>query len=186
MATFFLINSVRVGTTLHFAGSLINDLHDNVAGIQSVGGTLIPSNNPVVAAAATQAQEARRRGAPPGDLDTIMQAAFDRSQEQQARPSIGAALTDANVTITVDQGIVRRLPAATLSTGRTITLGTTNAILGDRITVSRLDVSANTLAVANGGPGAGTLATLPVSQVGFVTSQFDGTNWLFVEGGTIG
>src|SRR5688572_9123802 len=46
------------------------------------------------------------------------------------RPDNGADLTNANATITVGQKRWRRIPADTLSTNRTITLGTTNAAAG--------------------------------------------------------
>lgn len=89
----------------------------------------------------------------------------------------GANLTDADATVTVLQGNWRVLPAATLSAGRSITLGTTGAVAGDRIQFTRLDVSANTLAFINGGVGAGTLFTMAVSKLGCAEFQFDGTNW---------
>lgn len=93
----------------------------------------------------------------------------------------GADLTDAPATITVAQGKWRVLPAATLSATRAFTLSTTGAVAGDQITITRLDTTANTITVVNGGVGAGTLATLPVSTTGFVKAQFDGTNWALRE-----
>lgn len=96
----------------------------------------------------------------------------------------GSNLTDASVSITVAQGKWRALPASTLTTGRTITLSTTGAALNDQITITRLDATANTLAVVNGGAGAGTLLTMPVSKVNFGVFQFDGTNWALRACGT--
>jgi hypothetical protein len=95
----------------------------------------------------------------------------------QACGDKGANLTDAAVTITVSQGKWRVLPAATLTANRIITLGTTGAVAGDQLTITRLDLTAFTLALLNGGAGAGTLLTLPVSKLGCATVQFDGTNW---------
>jgi hypothetical protein len=66
-----------------------------------------------------------------------------------------------------------------LSQNSTVTLNTTGAVVGDIIKIVRTDTSAYTIAVVNGGAGAGTIATLPVSVIGFVEAVFDGTNWLF-------
>lgn len=101
--------------------------------------------------------------------------------EDNDRGTKGADLTDAPATITVAQGKWRVLPAATLSATRAFTLSTTGAVAGDQITITRLDATANTITVVNGGAGAGTLATLPVSTTGFVKCQFDGTNWALRE-----
>lgn len=89
----------------------------------------------------------------------------------------GADLTDAPATITAAQGYWRVLPAATLSATRAFTLSTTGAKAGDQFTITRLDASANTVTVVNGGAGAGTLLTMPVSKVNYGLFQFDGTNW---------
>lgn len=104
--------------------------------------------------------------------------------EDNSRGTAGTALTDASPTITVSQGKWRTLPAATLSTNCSITLGTTGAVAGDQITITRLDATANTLAIVNGGAGAGTLVTMPVSKVNFAVCQFDGTNWALRQTGT--
>lgn len=89
----------------------------------------------------------------------------------------GANLTDADVTITIAQGTWRTLPTI-LSANRVCTLGTTNAAAGDMIELTRLDAGAFTYAVVNGGVGAGTLVTLPISQRWWARFYFDGTNWL--------
>ena len=90
----------------------------------------------------------------------------------------GANLTDAAVSIDVTQGRWRRLPAATLSMARILTLGTTGAQNGDEITITRDDVSANTYTIANGGGGGGNLLVMPASKQGFITAQFNGTDWI--------
>ena len=89
----------------------------------------------------------------------------------------GADLTDANATLVVGGKRWRTLPAATLTANRTATLGTTNAAAGDTIGITRLDVGAFTYAIANGGAGGGTLATMPVSARAHLVAYFDGTNW---------
>lgn len=89
----------------------------------------------------------------------------------------GANLADADATVQVSEGVLRRLPAATLGAARVLTLGTTNAVKGDQICIVRDDVTANTYTVHNGGPGANDLLVMPASKQGFCLAQFDGTNW---------
>lgn len=102
----------------------------------------------------------------------------------RVRPQLlGANLTNAPATIYAGEKAWRRLPAGTLTANRVLTLGTTGASAGDTITVTRLDVSAWTYAVVNGGAGAGTLITLPASQKWFADFYFDGTDWLLVRAG---
>lgn len=91
--------------------------------------------------------------------------------------AMGAALTDADATIQIGNGGRRVLSDATLTANRTITLGTTSAALGDIIEIARLDTEAFTVAVVNGGPGAGTLLTFAVSTMLLASFRFDGTNW---------
>ena len=94
-----------------------------------------------------------------------------------AAAGLGADLTDAPATITVDQGLQRTLPLATLSASRVLTLGTTNANEGQVVTVTRLDVGAFTYTIDNGGTGGGTLSVMPVSVSAWGDYRFDGTNW---------
>lgn len=92
----------------------------------------------------------------------------------------GTALTDtAATTIQRVARFSRYLLAGTMSQSETVTFGTTGAVLGDIIRLVRTSVSAQPLAVNNGGAGAGTIATIPASKVGFVQAYFDGTNWLY-------
>ena len=75
------------------------------------------------------------------------------------------------------------MPAATLTANRTVTLGVTSAVKGDEFHITRADVGAFTLALVNGGPGAGTLLTLPVSKAGFGHFKFNGTDWILYSAG---
>jgi len=90
----------------------------------------------------------------------------------------GAALTD---TATQSVGVLSdntRYSLGTISQNSTVNLTTTNAKIGDMITISRTDgTSAFTVTVHNSGPGANDLAVLVVSKAGFVKAWFDGTNW---------
>lgn len=104
-----------------------------------------------------------------------------RTLAQQAASAVhgdkGTDLTDTSTqTIQATEGTWRRLP--TLGQGGTLTLGVVGVAKGDQIEITRTSTSANTYAVVNGGGGAGTLFTFPVSKIGSAKFQFDGTNWL--------
>jgi len=90
----------------------------------------------------------------------------------------GPDLGDGDATITVSGGSWRRMPAATMSASRVVTLGTTGAKAGDQITVTRDDATAHTLTIVDGGPGTPTLLVMPNSKIGDIVAQFNGTNWL--------
>lgn len=97
----------------------------------------------------------------------------------------GTALTDGDENVSVAGGAWRTIP--TLTGNRTKTLVTTGSPkAGDQITITRTSTAANTVAIVNGGPGAGTLYTMVVSKVAFVKVQFDGTNWALREVGSGG
>jgi hypothetical protein len=101
-------------------------------------------------------------------------------------PAQGANLGDASVTLTrAGQFSQYTMPAGTMSAARTVTLpsSTQGAQLGDIALISRLDVSAFTLTIANGGGGGGNTFVMPVSKVNFHMARFDGTNWNFMSGG---
>ena len=91
--------------------------------------------------------------------------------------SLGEPITG-TATLTVGGRPRRRIAAAALSASATLTLSTTGAVAGDWIAVTRLDVGAFTVALVNGGPAAGTLATMPVSARAYTRAYFDGVDWL--------
>lgn len=62
MSTYYLINSVRLGTQRLSPSALINSAFDDVAGIQANGGLLIASSDTTIAAAAAIAQQLVVRG----------------------------------------------------------------------------------------------------------------------------
>jgi hypothetical protein len=70
-------------------------------------------------------------------------------------------------------------------TPTTVTLLTAGAQNGDTLLITRTAVVAANLAVVNGGVGAGTIGTIPTGTKGFVLAQFDGTDWVFAEGGSL-
>lgn len=98
---------------------------------------------------------------------------------------LGDDLTDADATIYVGGKFDRVLPASTLTVNRTLTLGTTNAAAGDKLTIVRRDVEAYTYQIDNGGAGGGTLCTMPVSTAYWATFRFDGTDWSVWSGGAL-
>lgn len=62
MASYYLVNPVRLGTVVFKAGTLIDDVIHDVEGLQKAGGLLLPASNADAAAAAADALDARRRG----------------------------------------------------------------------------------------------------------------------------
>lgn len=97
-----------------------------------------------------------------------------------------ANLTDAIQTINVGTAGHYTLPAATLTANRNKTLGTTGATTGATITIRRYDVGAFTVPVINGGGGAGTIFTFPVSVRVEASFRYDGTNWALVGWSPLG
>lgn len=91
----------------------------------------------------------------------------------------GTNIPNAAATTVQRVGRISRYLVPVIGQNTTVTLGTTGAVYGDVVRVIRTDASAFTLAVANGGVGAGTLCTLLASKVGDAQAFFDGTNWLF-------
>ncbi len=126
---------------------------------------------------------------------TALQGSADRNVDPAAvdaflnEATAGGAAPGANLTNTPTQTIQaseggwRRLVA--LGQNGTLTLGTVGAAAGDRIHITRSDLAAFTYAIVNGGAGAGTLCTLPVSKLSSVVMQFDGTNWLVKDIGQL-
>lgn len=93
----------------------------------------------------------------------------------------GTAMTDTASQSVVALGRQTRyaFASATMTQNDTVTLSTTGAVVGDVVKIVKNSVSAFTLAVVNGGAGAGTLATLIASKLGWLQAYFDGTNWIF-------
>lgn len=117
------------------------------------------------------------QGFPGAQMDAAATLAVLNLLDGDSGPA-GTNLTDTasqTIQITDTNGRWRKLP--TLSQNGTLTLGTTGAVAGDQIEVTRTATGAFTYAIVNGGPGAGTLATFPASKVASAKFQFDGTNW---------
>jgi hypothetical protein len=79
MAKWYLINDTQYGLHLLRAGKLIDDTIYNAAKIEAAGGVLWPASDPIVASAALNITNAKRRGVPSDLLSTLMQAAVNQS-----------------------------------------------------------------------------------------------------------
>jgi hypothetical protein len=80
MATFYLLNSIRVGTAFHWAGSLLDDAVDDTTGVAAAGGQLVASSVTGMSAASAIALGVKARGGTPDEATSIMKAAYDAYQ----------------------------------------------------------------------------------------------------------
>jgi hypothetical protein len=109
----------------------------------------------------------------------ISESGSQESYGCQTQQVAGTNIPNAASTTVQRVGRVSRYLVPTIGQATTVTIGTTGAVKGDLFRLVRTDTSAFTLALVNGGAGAGTLATLIASKVGFIEAWFDGTNWLY-------
>lgn len=79
MATWYLMNTIRVGTRQHFAGEYIDDAIESTAALISAGAKLVASATTGMATAAGEAQAAVKRGNS-AIAESIMNAALDATQ----------------------------------------------------------------------------------------------------------
>lgn len=93
----------------------------------------------------------------------------------------GTDLTDAAETLYVSGEQWRHLAAGTLTANRAKTLSTTQARAGHHVLISSAEGTAYALTIANGGAGAGTLATL--RGPGYALCVFNGTDWVLKQFG---
>ena len=71
-----------------------------------------------------------------------------------------------------------------ITASRIVTLLTGGGELtGDTILITRTDLAAFTLVIHNN--AGATIATIPASSRGFVLAQFNGSDWVFTEGGSL-
>lgn len=102
MTLYYLMNNIRVGSTVLYAGTQIDDTAEDAAKIRNAGGALLLTTTPGLAAGAALAQSRRKQGAPPEELESIMNGAIE--VQQQANPQRGT-LAIATGTGTVAAGI---------------------------------------------------------------------------------
>jgi hypothetical protein len=84
MATWYLLNNVSAGTSVYYAGSLIDDTLEDTTQLLSAGGVLIDSSLPGMSAAADLAQNAKNRGAGIEKMESIMMAAYQHTEVEVA------------------------------------------------------------------------------------------------------
>lgn len=92
MATFYLLNSIRVGTLFVWAGSLLDDTVDDTTEIAAAGGQLVASATTGMSAASTLALGVKARGGTPDEATSIMKAAYDAYQTatEASHDTVGA------------------------------------------------------------------------------------------------
>lgn len=91
-------------------------------------------------------------------------------------------LTDANAAISYSSASAwYRMPSATLTANRTLTLRAAGAEEGNRLEFTRADQTIYTLTFVN--DGGSTLLTMPASLQWCATFYFDGTDWILRSGG---
>lgn len=189
MTTLYLINPTQVGSAaLQLPGFTYDSVNDavTVKNIVAQGGLLSTGTAPVVAAAAACLQ-LHKQGATAELLGAVMMAAF----AGQPAAAIGTALGDAasNIDFTLSKRVI--LPSVPNTASRSYTLlSAANSAqgadalyplyIGARREITVLDVAAFTKLFINGGPAAGTLATIAVSKLGYVVVEWNGTDWTLV------
>jgi hypothetical protein len=189
MTTLYLINPVQVGgAAIQLPGFQYDSVNDAaiIANLVAAGGLLLTGTAPVVAAAAL-AQQGHKQAENISQLFQIMATAVFG---QPAMPD-GANLGDANSNIDFTLGKRVTLPSVPNTASRTYTiLSAANSAQGsaalyplyvgaERDIVIE-DVAAFTKLFVNGGPAAGTLATIVASKTGYVRVKWNGTDWKLV------
>ncbi len=78
MATYYLLNTINLGTTIYPAGSLIQDTADPVALLRASGAVLLSTAYaaPSLVSAVERALQARTKGASYPVLDQIVQSSM--------------------------------------------------------------------------------------------------------------
>lgn len=190
MTTLYLINTTQVGSAaIQLPGAVYDSVNDSalVANIVAAGGLLVTGTAPIVAAAAL-AQQAHKEAQTSDQMALLMvTAAFG----QPAAPT-GAALGDANSNIDFTLSKRVTLPSVPNTASRTYTiLSAANSAqgaaalyplyVGAEREIVIADVAAFTKLFVNGGPAAGTLATIAASKTGYVRVVWNGTDWTLVQ-----
>lgn len=117
MATYYLVNTVTVGTTKHFPGEYIDSAQHDTAAIETAGGLLWPSSDATVASAATKAQQMKLLGRNESELESIMQSAVQSSQKSSdaSQDTLGASVVKTMV-LAVTQAQIAAKGAVTSGT----------------------------------------------------------------------
>lgn len=153
----------------------------NVGLLFTLGSDLQTWTNEIGASLATSTPAAVAASGTAGSAVTASKS--DHAHADPNRAAAGSNLTDASSQTLSTPGTGWRV-IPTLSQNGALTLGTTGAVAGDQLTITRTSTSAFTYAIVNGGGGGGTLVTMPASKQNFALIQFDGTNWALRQCGT--
>jgi hypothetical protein len=95
------------------------------------------------------------------------------------------ALSNADATVQLAGGDWYDLPASTLTADHTLTLGTTGAVAGSTMRVTRYDLTSYHYTIVDGGSGTPTLCVLPAGRISDVWAVYNGTNWEIADLGTL-
>jgi len=190
MATWYLLNDVRVGTQLYKAGQYIDDSQIASAPILTVGGMLWPSTDAKVAAAAAVVQKLRLQGQSGPDLAALMSDAADSTLQvaaQAGTAAITAGTTRTQVGATVLAATYNRIdtstaPAAgsTLGDGVILPASSTGRVFVHNNTANIVQVYAQTGDTING-IAAATGVPIPPGDVAIFVCSAVGA-WAFDAG----
>lgn len=169
MANFYLVNNVRLGSNLRFAGELVDSALDDVAALASVGGVLMPEATPGLAQAADRARALRRAGAPLGEMQGIMVAALAAVGADLEAAVQSGTLAIVAGTGTVAAGITLTADSRILVTLKGRPTGSTN-FAGHAVT-----------ARTPGGPGVGAFTVEFLIATGAIDSDAAGdVDWVIL------
>lgn len=153
---------------------------DGTTGAVTVNGVAVDTGAIVdsTARAAAAAAQSTADGAVSVNTTQTTNITTAQATADETTLAAGTNLGNVDATIAVAGGSQYTLPGpTTLTADHTITLSPTGATAGEEIVIIRNDATANQLIIVNGGPGAGTVYTFPVSVKRILAVVFDGTNW---------
>ena len=165
MATFILVNTIRLASGVKYAGEIVDDAQENATLITSAGGVLFPTGVASVDDAATLARSIRARGGKPEDSESIMNAAVDALQQSEdgtlaadivtAQAAADAAQADADTAQTTANA------AVVLATVQTADV----TLVAGAATESTLNYTASSIVVPIRNTAGGTPADLSVGTI---------------------
>lgn len=140
MALKFLINNIRVGTTLRFAGELIDTAVESPTPITDAGGVLVPSS-PTISGAAALAQAIKLAGGDPNMMQGIMQSVVAGTSDAAAIAVAQADATQALADAATAQSTAdAAVPLVSVQTGTGVLVAGTATIATANITVDSVIV----------------------------------------------
>lgn len=153
---------------------ILQNLHDEIEDLET--GSVDPTARAAALAAQGDADTAQSTAADAAAAAAAAQLTADAALVAAGPQMTSANLANADATIMVSQGTHRTLPAATLTTDRTIVIDPTGMETDEVIQITRLDATAHTLTITNGGVGGGNPYVFAASLKRTVSFRFDGTD----------